>query len=234
MDQADPAPPVCVNPACECDPCHCSRPCTCGVVAVRRSAHEVWDPDRSEYRYIEIQTFKPEVPLPASATLGGADHESHRAHEVGSSPATHDSHGGHDVHGTHGAVAEVATQRIDAAVADFDAASSALAQVQRRAREVAAMGAHAHESTSVRSAEHNGHQIEIVTTYELRINGERLTGHLGVNADGTVHYHGVPNYATESAIDLAKQIVDSFPDDYSRPARPSRPAGQGSTANGSL
>jgi len=183
----------------------------------------VWDPDRNEYRYIEIQTFTPEVPLPAtgsaaSAATGPTEHGGH------GEPGSHGAHGAHGSHGAHGmAPAEIASPRLDDALADFDGGAAALAQVRHRADQANAMVGHAHDSTSVRAAEHNGHTIEIITTYELRINGEALTGHLGVNADGTVHYHGVPNYATESAIDLAKQIVDSFPDDYARTRRPSRP-----------
>lgn len=209
----EPAPPACPNPACDCDPCACPRPCTCGLTATRRSSHEVWDPVRNEYRHIEIHTFVPEAGHRAPAAAGG-DHGDH---------AGHAAHGGHADHSGHAAPAQhdEATTDLVGSVERFDPDEIALTEVQRRAAQVAAHQ-HAHQSTSIRRAEHNGHTIEIVTSYELRIDGEPLRGHMGVNADGTVHYHGIPNYSTESAVDLMKQVVDSFPDDYVRPARPPR------------
>lgn len=229
------APAACPNPACECDPCHCERPCTCGLMATQHSTHETWDPARNEYRYIEIQTFQPTHPLPggSSGTDGHARHGDHGGHaDHGSTPATGGAvqHGEHAGHGENPAANDLATYDVAAAVAGFDPDGRALSEVARRAEQVAAQS-HDHESMSIRSADHNGHTIEIVTTYELRINGEPLTGHMGVNADGTVHYHGIPNYATESAVDLAKQIVDSFPDDYSRPGRPGAAASDENGAN---
>ena len=73
---------------------------------------------------------------------------------------------------------------------------------------------HPHEHASVRTAEHNGHTIEIRTSYDVRIDGEPLEAHIGVSDDGNVHYHGLPNYTEASAIDLMRRVIDAFPDDY--------------------
>ena len=37
---------------------------------------------------------------------------------------------------------------------------------------------------------------------------------MGVADDGTVHYHGLPNYADGSAVDLLRRLIDAFPADY--------------------
>jgi hypothetical protein len=41
-----------------------------------------------------------------------------------------------------------------------------------------------------------------------------LMGHMGVTNDGNVHYHPVPNLSFASAIDLVKELIDIFPDDF--------------------
>jgi hypothetical protein len=81
-------------------------------------------------------------------------------------------------------------------------------------RATSAAAEHAHAHPSVRTAEHNGHTIEIRTTYDVRIDGEPMEAHLGVGNDGNVHYHGLPNYSEASAIDLMRRVIDAFPDDY--------------------
>ncbi|NUR74118.1 MAG: hypothetical protein HOU81_25195 [Hamadaea sp.] len=76
--------------------------------------------------------------------------------------------------------------------------------------------AHAHDhgtngvSTSVRTAVHNGHEIRIETTYAITIDGKPLQGGLEVLDNGAVHYHGLPQYALPSAIDLCKRVLDYF------------------------
>jgi hypothetical protein len=81
-------------------------------------------------------------------------------------------------------------------------------------REASTATNHAHAHPSVRTAEHNGHTIEIRTTYDVRIDGEPMEAHLGVGNDGNVHYHGLPNYSEASAIDLMRRVIDAFPDDF--------------------
>lgn len=71
-----------------------------------------------------------------------------------------------------------------------------------------------HSMTSVREASYEGHDIVIRTTYEIEVDGRPLRGHLGVTSDGQVHYHAVPNLSFASAVDLVKQLIDAFPDDF--------------------
>jgi hypothetical protein len=83
---------------------------------------------------------------------------------------------------------------------------------------------------SVRQAEHKGHRIVIHTTYRVEVDGRLVDLPLGVDNDGHVHCHSLPNYQFTSAIDMVKQLIDSFPADFSRSrgrqAR-SRPAARG-------
>lgn len=67
---------------------------------------------------------------------------------------------------------------------------------------------HGHHSTSTREFEHRGRSIVITTTYEVTVDGQPLTGHLGVDRDGTVHYHGMPQMSFDSAVDMVKRVVD--------------------------
>lgn len=77
-------------------------------------------------------------------------------------------------------------------------------------------GGHQHHAMSetVREAEYNGHHIVIRTTYQLEVDGKPIMGHLGVTNDGQVHYHPIPNMSFASAVDLVKQLIDVFPDDF--------------------
>ncbi len=70
---------------------------------------------------------------------------------------------------------------------------------------------------SVREATYRGHRIVVRTSYRIEVDGVPLTGHLAVTNDGRVHYHGLPNYSFASAIDLVKQAIDAFPDDFPPP-----------------
>jgi len=76
-----------------------------------------------------------------------------------------------------------------------------------------------HMSASVREADYQGHHIVIRTTYDIRVDGVPLMGHLGVTNDGQVHYHAVPNLSFASAIDTVKRVIDVFPDDFAGPPR---------------
>jgi len=78
-------------------------------------------------------------------------------------------------------------------------------------------GAGGHGVETVRRATHRGHRIEIRTTYEIEVDGQPVEGHLLVADDGRVHYHPVPNTSWASAVDLVKQLIDVFPDDFPRP-----------------
>ena len=87
----------------------------------------------------------------------------------------------------------------------------------RRKHAGGAHGAHrAHgRMESLRTAEHKGHGIEIRTRYDVRIDGKAFTTHLILDNRGQLACHALPNYAFTSAIDLVKQILDSFPEEFS-------------------
>jgi hypothetical protein len=87
--------------------------------------------------------------------------------------------------------------------------------IAERLRELAP-GEHAHpgQHETVREAEYRGHRIVVRTTYAIEVDGRPIEGHLGVSNDGRVHYHPVPNLAFPSAIDMVKQLIDTFPDDF--------------------
>ena len=92
--------------------------------------------------------------------------------------------------------------------------------------ESAAMGGHDHGTghghgddhgammTSTRRATHDGHEIEITTCYEIKVDGEPLSTHLFVTNEGNLHSHAMPNYVFSSAVDLVKKIIDLYPEDF--------------------
>ena len=74
---------------------------------------------------------------------------------------------------------------------------------------------HMHQRTeSVREADYKGHHILIRTQYQIEVDGKMVMGHMGVTNDGQVHYHPVPNLSFASAVDLVKQLINIFPDDF--------------------
>lgn len=74
--------------------------------------------------------------------------------------------------------------------------------------------AHEHRLRGVRCAEHNGHKIEIVTTYEISIDGTPVHFHASVGDDGMLRCHESPYAAVPSAIDLVKHLMDLYPDAF--------------------
>ena len=95
--------------------------------------------------------------------------------------------------------------------------------VQKNASRVMHVQQHQHPVTdSVREADYRGHHIVVRTHYEIEVDGRAVTGHMGVTNDGNVHYHPVPNMSFASAIDLVKQLIDVFPDDFSKKAQRTR------------
>jgi len=83
-------------------------------------------------------------------------------------------------------------------------------------------------AVSVRETDYRGHHIVVRTTYEVEVDGMPIMGHMGVTADGQVHYHPVPNIAYASALDLVKALIDIFPDDFAK-KKPGRGGHQSST-----
>jgi hypothetical protein len=72
---------------------------------------------------------------------------------------------------------------------------------------------------SVRQADHKGHHIVIRTTYVVEVDGRVLDLPLGVDNNGNVHCHSLPNYQFSSAIGMVKQIIDTFPKDFPKPGK---------------
>ena len=98
--------------------------------------------------------------------------------------------------------------------------------VKKGAPEVRKAQRHHHEaSETVREADYKGHHIVVRTIYHIEVDGVPVTGHVGVTHDGLVHYHPVPNAAFSSAIDLVKQLIDVFPDDFPERGNASDPHG---------
>jgi hypothetical protein len=60
----------------------------------------------------------------------------------------------------------------------------------------------------VRRFTHRGHEVDIVTRYEVTIDGELWDQHVEVLDDGSVTYHGLPQYAVPSAVDLIRKLID--------------------------
>jgi len=79
-------------------------------------------------------------------------------------------------------------------------------------------------ATSVREAEHRGHHITIRTTYEIEVDGRKLDLPLGLDNDGHVHCHALPNYQFASAIDLVKRTIDTFPREFPGTRRRATPS----------
>lgn len=65
-------------------------------------------------------------------------------------------------------------------------------------------------SASVRALSVDGHEVRIETTYRITVDGQPFVGHLEVLDDGRVHYHGLPNYAVTSMVDLMRLVVEHF------------------------
>jgi len=72
-------------------------------------------------------------------------------------------------------------------------------------------GDHSHHDsfTSVRKAVYRGKRIVVETTYRITIDDVPVRVHTAVLDDGTVHYHGFPNYSFPSALDLGRRLVDA-------------------------
>lgn len=73
-----------------------------------------------------------------------------------------------------------------------------------------------HEATSVREMTHNGHNIKIITTYRVEVDGNPAAMHLSVDEDGQVYTHATPFVTYASAVDLMKEVMDAYPDAFSQ------------------
>jgi hypothetical protein len=73
---------------------------------------------------------------------------------------------------------------------------------------------------TLRSADHKGHRIEVITTYEIQVDGRRLEVMLMVDNEGRVSCHAVPNYISFSAMDVVKRLIDAYPDSFPSSSEP--------------
>ena len=69
---------------------------------------------------------------------------------------------------------------------------------------------------TLREDEYEGHRIVIRTTYKIEVDGEILLAPLGLDNEGNLHCHALPNYQFTSAIDMVRRLIDNFPDDFKR------------------
>jgi hypothetical protein len=69
-------------------------------------------------------------------------------------------------------------------------------------------GGHGHGAPQPRRFEHRGHTVEIVTHYAITIDGEPWEQPIEVHPDGSVSYHGLPQYYVASAVDIVKAVID--------------------------
>lgn len=90
-------------------------------------------------------------------------------------------------------------------------AASALQVTAPPRVEHAAHAQHGATATSVRRAQHHGHTVEVITTYEFKIDDQPVLGHFSVDNAGKVHCHDLPNYVFSSALELGKRLVDLMP-----------------------
>ncbi|MDN5934885.1 MAG: hypothetical protein L0H75_01755 [Nitrosospira sp.] len=72
-----------------------------------------------------------------------------------------------------------------------------------------------HGATSVRQLTHKGHDIKIITTYRIEVDGKPAGMHLSVDKDGQVYTHATPFVTYSSAVDLMKEVMNAYPDAFS-------------------
>ena len=76
------------------------------------------------------------------------------------------------------------------------------------------MHRHGGLAQTVRTADYKGHRIVIRSTYQVAVDERVMKVPLGVDNDGNVHCHSLPNYQFASAVGMVKQLIDSFPDEF--------------------
>lgn len=76
---------------------------------------------------------------------------------------------------------------------------------------------HQHGNTTVREVTYGTHTIRVVTSYDIEVDGQPVTGHVLVTNEGSVHYHAIPNQEFPSALDMVKRMIDLAPDQFPDP-----------------
>lgn len=71
---------------------------------------------------------------------------------------------------------------------------------------------HDHPLTSTRTLSYKGHQVEIVTTYEITIDGKKLSTHAAVDKEGKLICHAIPYVSFSSATEMVRSIIDYYSD----------------------
>jgi hypothetical protein len=77
---------------------------------------------------------------------------------------------------------------------------------------------HHHGTTTVREVTYGTHTIRVVTSYDIEVDGQPVTGHVLVTNEGAVHYHAIPNQEFPSALDMVKRMIDLAPDQFPDPS----------------
>lgn len=75
---------------------------------------------------------------------------------------------------------------------------------------------------TLREDNYEGYHIAIRTTYEIMVDGKVLPLPIGVDNDGNLHCHSLPNYQFASAIEMVKRLIDNFPEDFRKKKGPAK------------
>ena len=86
---------------------------------------------------------------------------------------------------------------------------------------------------SMREIDYKDHHVTIETTYKIKIDGKPFKGELSVSNAGSVHYHGIPNVAFDSAVQLVQAVIDTFPQEFGKLSKPTDHGGMGAMKMGS-
>lgn len=196
-----------VNPYCSCDPCECEPLCLCRLTLVRRYTDTEWDDRTDELVHAVVERYAP-VAGAARATPAPMAPELRHSEQTIAHHANDPSLADHQDHKTHSKV----SSPVPDAPGGINHAIAAMRAGEYDVTGGLAPTDHDDHSVSVRSAEHNGHTIRIETTYRILIDDEVFPDPIHVQDDGSVHYHGLPQYSTASAVDLLKVVVDNMSD----------------------
>jgi hypothetical protein len=87
-----------------------------------------------------------------------------------------------------------------------------------------AMAGHGHSqrhapggaTETVREDDYEGHHIIIRTTYRIEVDGRVHEVPLMVDDEGNLHCHSLPNYLFGSAVELVRQLIDTFPNEFGK------------------
>jgi hypothetical protein len=80
---------------------------------------------------------------------------------------------------------------------------------------------HKGDQEIIREDDYEGHHVVVRTRYNITIDGHHVTGHIMLTNMGQVQYHGLPNYSFDSAVELARALIDNFPEDFEKRERES-------------